>query len=353
MGPIHADVLLRYVRQQVAASSPDTNTDRDLIQRFAAVGDETAFDTLVRRHGPMVLRVCRHVLGNVHDAEDAFQATFLVLARKAGALLWRESVAGWLYRVASRVALKARTAACRRRAHESLANGPPPAAPPVGEITLREARALLNEELNRLPDQLRLPLVLCYLEGMTQDQAARQAGWSLSTLQRRLRRGLDLLRGRLQRRGLELAGVLSLTLLEAGDVSAALLDAVIRRPVVPRGPGGGGGLPGRRPGGRVPENPVLDPAAVCGRSAAGRRPGRGRRAGCPPGLHGQLETGRAGPGGGAARRRGAGRASQGRRTGEAGHFARARFEHHRRRAVPRWQDAGLGRNRFSRGVVGR
>jgi WD40 repeat protein len=145
MGPIYADVLLRYVRQQVAAPGPDADTDRALIQRFAAAGDETAFDTLVRRHGPMVLRVCRHVLGNVHDAEDACQATFLVLARKAGALLWRESVAGWLYQVASRVALQIFTHNSKPAAQQA-----PEASRQVGEVPAERAGAAITKKLATL-----------------------------------------------------------------------------------------------------------------------------------------------------------------------------------------------------------
>jgi RNA polymerase sigma factor (sigma-70 family) len=228
MASIRADVLVRHIRLRMAAQSADALTDRALVQRFAE-GDETAFAALIQRHGTMVLRVCRHVLRNSADTEDAFQAAFFVLARKAPALLWRESVAGWLHEVAYRVALKAKTARNRRRAYESLANPGSPAAPPISEMTLREAQALLNEELDRLSEKLRTPLVLCYLEGLTQDQAARQTGWSLSTLKRRLRRGLTLLRRRLERRGVALAAALSVSLLDdAGFSSAALLDAATR-----------------------------------------------------------------------------------------------------------------------------
>jgi RNA polymerase sigma factor (sigma-70 family) len=228
MEPIQPNVLLLHIRRQLEAEAADALSDRALIQRFAAVGDEAAFAALVRRHGRMVLRVCRHVLGNAADAEDAFQATFLALARKAAAPAWQDSLAGWLHKVATRVALKDRRAACRRSAHEALADVPLPDAT-ASDITLCEAQALLAEELNRLPDRLRIPLVLCYLEGMTQDQAARQTGWSLSTLKRRLRRGMDLLRGRLERRGVALSAVLSVGLL--GDVeftSAAVLEAATR-----------------------------------------------------------------------------------------------------------------------------
>jgi RNA polymerase sigma factor (sigma-70 family) len=227
-----AAVLLRHVRQQVAGPAGDADTDRALLKQFAVAGDEAAFATLVRRHGSLVLRVCRHVLGNTHDAEDAFQATFLVLARKAGTTAWQDSLAGWLHEVASRVALKARTAGCRRRAHESLAAAPSGvrvAGDGPGAIDLGEAQALLNEELNRLPEKLRTPLVLCYLEGKTQSQAARQAGWSFSTLKRRLRQGLKLLQRRLERRGLTPAAIVSVTVVNDGPpTSPALLEATTR-----------------------------------------------------------------------------------------------------------------------------
>jgi RNA polymerase sigma factor (sigma-70 family) len=238
MGSGLPGLLLWHVRRLAEPRCADPLTDRALIQRFAEGGDAMAFATLVCRHGPMVLQVCQHALGSEHDAEDAFQATFLVLARKASTLAWQESLAGWLHEVASRVAMKAKTAECRRRTHESLAGctrepvADAPGSPP-GTITTREAQALLNEELNRLPGRLRTPLVLCYLEGMTQDQAARQVGCSLSTLKRRLRRGLDILRQRLRRRGLAPAAVLSAALLGGGArATAALRDAATRAAVL-------------------------------------------------------------------------------------------------------------------------
>jgi RNA polymerase sigma factor (sigma-70 family) len=233
MGSNQVDVLLRHVRRQVGEPGGDTVTDRALIERFAVAGDEAAFATLVRRHGPMVLRVCQHILGNTHDAEDAFQAAFFVLARKSAAVLWQESVAGWLHEVASRVALKARTTAGRRRTHESLVTAPPPAADPGDEVELGEARALLTKELNRLPEKLRTPLVLCYLEGKTQHEAAQHTGWSLSTLKRRLRQGLKQLQRRLDRRGLTLTGVASVIVInDVRSTSAALLDATAQAAVL-------------------------------------------------------------------------------------------------------------------------
>jgi RNA polymerase sigma factor (sigma-70 family) len=229
MVQFRSDVLWRHLRRLAGGPQSGAVTDRVLIDCFTRAGDEGAFEALVTRHGPMVLRVCRQVLGNIHDAEDAFQATFLVLARKAADLSWHESVSAWLHEVAYRLALKARTAACRRRVHESRVDGPLPVAPGLGEITLREAQVVLHQELNRLPSKLRTPLVLCYLEGLTQDQAAQQAGWSLSTLKRRLKRALTLLEGRLQRRGLALAALLSVRMLtDVGSASAAGLEEIVK-----------------------------------------------------------------------------------------------------------------------------
>jgi RNA polymerase sigma factor (sigma-70 family) len=224
------DVLVQHIRRLAGTQITDARTDRDLLRRFATAGDNVAFATLVSRHGPMVLRVCRHILGNSHDAEDAFQATFLVLARKSTGLFCRESLAGWLHEVASRVSCKALTAACRRRTHEALVECRPAPAAPEGEITVREARAVLNEELDRLPDRLRTPLVLCYLEGLTQDQAACRAGWTLSTFKRRMRQGKNLLHLRLRRRDVSLTAVLPVVTLlhDTRSVSATLLEAATR-----------------------------------------------------------------------------------------------------------------------------
>jgi RNA polymerase sigma factor (sigma-70 family) len=223
-------ILLRHIQRLVGAPCAQA-TDRVLIQRFVLRGEEEAFASLVSRHGPMVLRVCRYVLSNATDAEDAFQATFLVLARKAAVLTWRESVAGWLHAVASRLAQKARTARRRRRAHEALAPAPLPGAS-RDEMTLAEAQSVLHEELNRLPEKLRLALVLCYLEGLTQDQAARQAGWSRATLKRRLRQGLEVLRERLPRRGVALPAVLSVAFLGDANFTPAVVHAVTRAGVL-------------------------------------------------------------------------------------------------------------------------
>jgi RNA polymerase sigma factor (sigma-70 family) len=221
---------LRYVRGVAGAVCDEDVPDRDLLARLAADRDEAAFAALVRRHGPMVLGVCLRILRQREDAEDAFQATFLALSRRAAALRPRESVGGWLHSVAYRAAQKARVAAARRRKHEALAPtraGPDPAA----ELSLREAGEALDEELVRLPDRFRVPLVLCYLEGLTRDEAAERLGWPVSTLKSRLAEARERLGRRLSARGLGLPAVLVASLFSAGTaaavVPAALLDATL------------------------------------------------------------------------------------------------------------------------------
>jgi RNA polymerase sigma factor (sigma-70 family) len=224
--------LLGHIRKLVLARQSDGLTDRDLLARFAGSRDEAAFATLLERHGPMVLHTCRGLLPGLHDAEDAFQATFLVLARRAGFLGWHESIAGWLHQVARRVSLKARTEAARRREREDQA-GQRPTSDPLREVTLREAQARLHQELGQLPMRLRAPLLLCYLEGSTQEEAARQLGWSLRTFQRRLARGRDVLRARLARSGLALPAALGAVLMTQDSTSAALFQVTLRAVLSP------------------------------------------------------------------------------------------------------------------------
>jgi RNA polymerase sigma factor (sigma-70 family) len=213
--------VLRHLRQLVAAQQANQASDEVLVRRFTAGQDGAAFEALVERHGLMVLRLCRRVLQNAHDAEDAFQATFLVLARKAGSIRKQRSVSSWLYGVASRVAHEARRDALRRRAREQrplLASQ----ADPGAELTWREVGRVLEEELERLPDRYRGPLVLCFLESKTRDEAARQLGWSLGTFRRRLDRGRELLRARLTRRGVTLPAALWAVGMSQGMASASL-----------------------------------------------------------------------------------------------------------------------------------
>src|SRR5262245_47278047 len=150
---------------QVVLPDPESVSDGQLLLRYVAHREEAAFAALLRRHGPMVLGVCRRVLRDGHDAEDAFQATFLVLAQKASDVRPPEQVGNWLHGVAHRTALKARATNARRRAGEQRLRERP--GPDVSEEDWRELRPLLDEELNRLPDRYRTPVVLCDLEGKT------------------------------------------------------------------------------------------------------------------------------------------------------------------------------------------
>src|SRR5439155_409900 len=225
MNRTQTSVLLRYLRKLVSQRPTLPLSDRELLQRFAEQRDEAAFTTLVRRHGPMVLRLCQRLLHNEHDAEDVCQATFLVLASKAASRFWQPSVASWLYRVAYHLALKTKAAAVRRAVRERhMAKRPIP--DPLETITARELLAVLDEELTRLPEKYRAPLVLCYLEGATRDQAALQLACPLGTLKHRVERGRQLLRLRLAKRGVELSAVLSATVLMENSVNAGLSVAL-------------------------------------------------------------------------------------------------------------------------------
>ncbi len=226
---------------RAAGLPPDTGlSDRQLLDRFAAAGDEAAFAALVRRHGGLVLGACRRMLHNAADAEDAFQATFLVLARKPQAVRSRGSVGPWLFGVALRVAARLKADARRRRDRErAAASRPAPVAP---DPTLREVEAVLDEELSRLPTRLRSPLVLCYLEARTRDEAARELGWSVRTLRRRLEEGRRRLHLRLVRRGVSLPAALLTAGLVQPEASAALPRAVAAARAFAAG---GAGVPAR------------------------------------------------------------------------------------------------------------
>jgi RNA polymerase sigma factor (sigma-70 family) len=213
--------VIDFLRKVVAPSEVECQGDGQLLRWFVEHGDEDAFTALVQRHGPMVYAVCRRVLNDAHDADDAFQATFLVLARKAGAIRKRESLASWLHGVAYRTAVKARARDARRQAHEREAPDMP-RADPLAELAWRELRPVLDSELERLPEKYRAPLVLCYLEGKTNEAAARQLGWTKGTVSGRLARARALLRGRLARRGLGLSGGVLATALSLGPASAAV-----------------------------------------------------------------------------------------------------------------------------------
>jgi RNA polymerase sigma factor (sigma-70 family) len=212
--------FLRQLARGMAAERFAKHADRQLVESLLAGQDEVVFEALVRRHGPMVYRVCWRVLQQTEDTEDAFQATFLLLARKLGAVKKRDSLASWLHGVAHRVALDARKQADRRRRHEGHA--PVSHSSPPDEITWRELRTVLDTELASLPEKLRLPLILCYLERRSQEEAARQLGWSKSTLQRRLEEARTALGRRLTRKGLVWPAALSAVLVSDCVAPAAL-----------------------------------------------------------------------------------------------------------------------------------
>lgn len=199
----------------------DFVSDAALIERFARTREQDAFAALVHRHGPRVLAACRRILRDQHEAEDVFQATFLVLARKASAdIAWRDSVGGWLCAVALRLARNVRSGQARKRRRETTFAGAAhhdagcdvyrvpdachPQADPFVGVALGELRQVLDDELRRLPEKYRAPLVLCYLEGKTNEEAARQLGWPSGSMSRRLERARGLLRPRLARRGFAL-----------------------------------------------------------------------------------------------------------------------------------------------------
>jgi serpin B len=215
------DLVLRHLRRAPHGPRANQPSDGHLLGRFADQRDEAAFELLLLRHGPMVWNVCRRVLGNAGDAEDAFQATFLVLVRKARSIAKRDALGCWLHGVAHRVALDARAGAARRRAHEQRGTGmATEQSPPDGAWA--EVRQILDEELRRLPEKCRAPVVLCYLEGKTNDEAAELLGCSRGTLASRLSRARDLLRGRLTRRGLALTSAALAATVAANAASASV-----------------------------------------------------------------------------------------------------------------------------------
>jgi RNA polymerase sigma factor (sigma-70 family) len=178
----------------------EVSSDRALLERFLRRREEAAFVTMVKRHGPMVLRVCRRVQGNEHDAEDAFQVTFLLLARKAGSIHKRESLASWLHGVAYRVAQEAKGQAFRRQAREKRAADLRRPSP-NSDTASRELEGTVDEALRQVPERYRIPLLLCYLEERTQEEAAEQMGCPLGTVRSRLARGRDRLKEVLTRKG--------------------------------------------------------------------------------------------------------------------------------------------------------
>jgi RNA polymerase sigma factor (sigma-70 family) len=213
--PNQLTAVLCYLRHTAGTKMCDQQGDAQLIQKFVAQRNEDAFAVLLQRHGPMVFAVCRQVLGNAHDAEDAFQATFLVLARQARSIRKPEALAAWLHRVAVNLARTAKANTAQRQTHERQTVLMSPANP-ADEVELADAQSLIQEEVDRLPEKYRVPIVCCYLEGKTHEEVARQLGWPVGTVKGRLSRARQLLRTRLSRRGLVLSG---------GAVAAALTQS--------------------------------------------------------------------------------------------------------------------------------
>jgi RNA polymerase sigma factor (sigma-70 family) len=203
--------VLRQIRTLFEAGTIGGVPDGHFLDRFVDTRDELAFATLVERHGPMVLRVCRGVLGDVHDAEDAFQATFLVLARKARSIRKQASVGPWLHGVAHRISARMKGHAARRRLlNRRVVEQSDSQSSQTLDPTWMWAE--LHEEVNRLPERYRAPVVLCYLEGLTNEEAAFRLRWPVGTVKVRLHRAREKLQVRLTRRGLAPAvGLLGVT----------------------------------------------------------------------------------------------------------------------------------------------
>jgi RNA polymerase sigma factor (sigma-70 family) len=222
--------LVPQLRRALLRGEEAALTDGQLLEAFVNRRDGAALEALVRRHGPMVWGVCRRVLGDPHDAEDAFQATFLVLVRRAAAVVPRERVASWLYGVAHQTALKARAMTAKRRAREKqVAVLPEPAA--AEPDAWHDLQPLLDRELSRLPDKYRLVLLLCGAQGRTRREAAAQLGLAEGTVASRLARARAMLARRLARRGIVLTGGALAGLLAqraVADVPAAVVSATIR-----------------------------------------------------------------------------------------------------------------------------
>ncbi|MFO0891594.1 MAG: sigma-70 family RNA polymerase sigma factor [Isosphaeraceae bacterium] len=209
-----ARTLQRDLEVIFNAGGATAQGDGALLERFLTERGqprETAFEAIVQRHGPMVDRVCRRVLGDGHEAQDAFQAVFLVLARRAGSVRKGDSLASWLHGVALRVAHRARVRLQRTRTREHPSGGLADleGSGPAASMTLAGTAEVVHQEVERLGSKFRAPIVLCYLEGLTHDEAAARLNWPVGTVRSRLARGRDQLRGRLVRRGLTNAGALA------------------------------------------------------------------------------------------------------------------------------------------------
>jgi RNA polymerase sigma factor (sigma-70 family) len=225
MSTAQPGAALRALGALVSAEAARGLSDAQLLERFAAGREEAAFAALLERHGRLVWGVCRHLLRHEQDAEDAFQATFLVLVRRAASVRNRESVGSFLYGVARRVAAKAHRSARKRRDRERRAAARPPASVPA-DLAWRELQAILDEEVGRLPQKYRAPFVLCCLEGKPREEAARELGCAGGTLSSRVARARRLLQQRLARRGVSLSAALCAGALWGATAAAAVPAAL-------------------------------------------------------------------------------------------------------------------------------
>jgi RNA polymerase sigma factor (sigma-70 family) len=216
-GPLNS--LVRHIRKLAGPPAGAGPSDAALLQRFVSDSDEAAFAEIVGRHGRLVLSVCRRLLPREEDVEDAFQATLLVLARKASAIRNRRSVASWLYGVAYRTALKTRTTIARREKYEQRAEVRSLLGP-VSEAAMRELQAILDDEVRRLPEKFRAPFVLCCLEGKSKGEAGQELGWPEGTVSGRVAQARKLLQRRLARRGIALSAALCALAVAEGTATA-------------------------------------------------------------------------------------------------------------------------------------
>jgi RNA polymerase sigma factor (sigma-70 family) len=215
-------LAVRHLCKLVGRQADSGISDLDLLERIVTQREEAAFELLMWRHERMVRSVCRRVLHNHQDVEDACQATFLTLACKAGSIGKRQALSGWLYKVAFRIALRARAQAVKRDRHEKWAGEQRSAnQSSLGENSHLEVRSVVDEEVSRLPEKYRTPIVLCYLEGKTNEEAASQLGCPTGTVVTWLARARQRLRTRLARRGIGVSVGALVSLLSKPDIGTA------------------------------------------------------------------------------------------------------------------------------------
>src|SRR5262249_36460225 len=231
MPAVPTGAILRHIHRLVATRSANGLTDGQLLQRFLQDREGDAFAALMRRHGRLVWSVCRHVLRREHDAEDAFQAAFLVLARRAASIRKSESVGSWLHGVAFRIAMNARRSAAKREERELRIAAARSDSDPPPDWGWRELQAILDEELQRLPVKYRAPFILCCLEGRSRAEAAVELGWKDGTIASRIAQARRLLQDRLTRRGVTLPAVLTAGVL-SGQSASACVPAALSEPTL-------------------------------------------------------------------------------------------------------------------------